>query len=186
MRKFLKRALIVLGSTVASLGLYLGYLQLSGNFHEIIPGVLYRSAQPTPSSLESYIKQYGIKSVVNLRGPSKRDWYVEEVATTKRMNAEHIDFQMSAGRELTPAESEKLIALLRDAPKPMLIHCMAGADRTGLASVIYLQQIANVDEDDAEWQLSPVYGHINLPFLRAYAMDRTWLGLEKLLGIEES
>jgi protein tyrosine/serine phosphatase len=77
-----------------------------------------------------------------------------------------------------------LIALMRDAPKPILIHCLAGADRTGLASVIYLQQIAHIDEDTAEWQLSPIYGHLNLPFLKAYAMDETWAGLEQLLGIE--
>lgn len=175
---------MLLGASVLVMGGYLGFLQVSGNFHEILPGELYRSAQPTPSQLADYITRYGIKTVINLRGPSQREWYKGEVATAERLSARHVDFQMSVRRQLTPDESQRLIALMRDAPKPILIHCLAGADRTGLASVIYLQQIANVDEDTAEWQLSPIYGHINLPFLEAYAMDETWEGLEQLLGIE--
>ncbi|WP_353622898.1 dual specificity protein phosphatase family protein [Aliirhizobium terrae] len=166
-----------------SLGLYLGYLHASGNFHEVIPGELYRSAQPSASQLSAYISRYGIKTVINLRGPSNRDWYKQEVAVTSALGARHFDFQMSAGRQLTAAESQQLIALLRSAPKPLLIHCMAGADRTGLASVVYLQQVANVDEETAEWQLSPLYGHVALPFFNAWAMDETWEALEKVIGL---
>jgi protein tyrosine/serine phosphatase len=184
MRKIWKRSAALLGFSILVMGAYLGLLQINGNFHEILPGELYRSAQPTPSQLAGYINRYGIKTVINLRGPSQRAWYKDEVATAERLTAQHVDFQMSVRRQLTPEESQRLIALMRDAPKPILIHCLAGADRTGLASVIYLQQIAHIDEDTAEWQLSPIYGHLNLPFLKAYAMDETWEGLEQLLGIE--
>jgi protein tyrosine/serine phosphatase len=165
------------------MGLHIGYLHASGNFHEVIPGELYRSAQPSQSQLADYISRYGIKTVFNLRGPSDRDWYRQEVAVTGKMGIEHLDFPMSAGRQLTAEESQKLIALLRGAPKPILIHCLAGADRTGLASVVYLQQIANVDEETAEWQLSPLYGHVALPFSKAWAMDETWEALEKVIGL---
>ncbi|RWX76671.1 protein tyrosine phosphatase [Neorhizobium lilium] len=186
MRKLLTWMGIAIASPILGLGLYLAFLQVSGNFHEILPGQLYRSAQPTPNELANYIQRYGIKTVINLRGPSERKWYRDEVATTSKLSVQHVDFQMSATRQLSAQESENLVALLKDAPKPVLIHCRAGADRTGLASVIYLQQVAGVNEETAEWQLSPLYGHVNLPFLRAYAMDRTWLRLEEVLGIEES
>lgn len=47
---------------------------------------------------------------------------------------------------------------MRDAPKPILVHCLSGADRTGLASVMYSQQIANMKEDVAGRQLSFAFG----------------------------
>ena len=135
---------------IAVLGIYLGFLRASGNFHEVLPGQLYRSAQPTPGQLARYIQRYGIKTVINLRGPSEQKWYRDEVATTSRLAIQHLDFRMTASRQLSDGESEELIALMKDAPKPLLIHCKAGADRTGLASVIYLQQVAGVDEETAE------------------------------------
>jgi len=184
MRRILTWATLALVTPIAVLGIYLGFLRASGNFHEVLPGQLYRSAQPTPGQLARYIQRYGIKTVINLRGPSEQKWYRDEVATTSRLAIQHLDFRMTASRQLSDGESEELIALMKDAPKPLLIHCKAGADRTGLASVIYLQQVAGVDEETAEWQLSPLYGHVALPFLRAYAMDRSWLSLEHLLGIE--
>lgn len=183
MHKSLKCLGAALGGSIVSLGLYLGYLHLSGNFHEVIPGQLYRSAQPSAERLADYISRYSIKTVVNLRGASDRSWYKAETAITEKLGVAHLDFRMSAGRQLTAEESQELIALLRTAPKPILIHCFAGADRTGLASVIYLQQIADIDEETAEWQLSPLYGHVGLPFLRAYAMDETWEALEKVIGL---
>ncbi|MFN7025723.1 MAG: dual specificity protein phosphatase family protein [Pseudorhizobium sp.] len=171
-------------AAVMSAGAYLGILQLTGNFHEVIAGELYRSGQPTAAVLERYVQSYGIKTVVNLRGESSRDWYLQETALTERLGVKHLDFRMSAGRQLTPDEAFALISLLREAPKPILIHCHGGSDRTGLASVIYLQQIANVDEETAEWQLSPLYGHIGIPFISyAYPMDESWELFEKVLGL---
>ncbi|HVK92354.1 MAG TPA: dual specificity protein phosphatase family protein [Mycoplana sp.] len=177
------RAGVLAGVLLLSTGLYLAYLHVTGNFHEVIPGELYRSAQPSAAQLDDYVRRYGIKTVLNLRGPSDRDWYRQEIAESRRLGIRHVDFRMSAQRLLTTEQSAALIAIMRDAPKPILVHCQAGADRSGLASVIYLQQIAKVDEETAEWQLSLIYGHIGLPFLGAYAMDATWEGLEKLFGL---
>ncbi len=71
------------------------------------------------------------------------------------------------------------MAILKDAKHPILIHCRSGADRTGLASVIYLAKVAKVDEEVAERQLSVRYGHIGIPLLSpTYAMDESWEALE--------
>jgi protein tyrosine/serine phosphatase len=175
--------------TVAGLslafGAYVGILILSGNFHEVVPGRFYRSAQLSGSRLGAEIDRYGIKTVINLRGESPgRAWYDDEVAATAAHGAAHVDFGISARKDLTPEKTQQLLALLKDAQQPILVHCLSGADRTGLASVIFLQQVAGVDEEEAEWQLSPLYGHINLPFLAAYAMDDTWEKLEKVIGLD--
>jgi protein tyrosine/serine phosphatase len=67
-----------------------------------------------------------------------------------------------------------LIALMEKADKPLLIHCKDGADRAGLASALYLAIVKRVDPKMAEAQLSFRYGHISLPFIPEYAMDRTY------------
>lgn len=168
-------------------GAYLAFLQLSGNFHTVIPGQLYRSAQPSPSQIELYVRKYGVKTVVNLRGASEnKAWYDHEIATAKRLNLTHIDFAMSASKQLTPAQADRLVVLLKDAPKPILIHCKSGADRTGLVSVIYSQQIAGMAEDAAERQLSLFFGHVAIPYFSpAFAMDESWHRLEDHFGLEE-
>ncbi|ATN35120.1 protein tyrosine phosphatase [Rhizobium sp. ACO-34A] len=180
-----RRVGIATGALALGLGAYLGMLQLTGNFHEVIAGKFYRSAQLSPEKLAAYIDRYGIKTVINLRGESPQsEWYRREAETLRAHNARLVDFHMSARRQLTVEESRQLVDLMRNAEGPILIHCKAGADRTGLASVMYLQQVAGVDEETAEWQLSPLYGHINLPFLSVYAMDDTWETFEKAIGLD--
>ena len=80
-------------------------------------------------------------------------------------------------------EIVRLVALMRDAPKPLLIHCRAGADRSGLAASLYLAAIDGAGEERAEAQLSFRFGHIGIPWLsETYAMDETWEALETWLG----
>ena len=175
---------IATAALVLGFGAYLGGIQLAGNFSEVLPGQFYRSAQPSAQDIAHYAKQYGIKTIVNLRGANKASWYKDEVAATRMQGIKLIDFKMSASKALTLERTNTLIALLRDAPKPILIHCKSGSDRTGLVSVIYLQQIAGIDEETAEGQLSVRFGHIGIPLLSStYAMDQSWEDLEKAFGL---
>lgn len=184
-RKIALRTGLAMVGTAALFGLYIGLLILTGNFHEVLPGQFYRSAQLSSERLGAEIDRYGIKTVINLRGENAgKPWYDEEVAATAAHGATHVNFGFSARRDLTPERTQELLTLLKTAEQPVLVHCLSGADRTGLAAVIFLQQVAGVDEEEAEWQLSPLYGHINLPFLAAYAMDDTWEALEKAIGLE--
>ncbi|WP_414129109.1 response regulator [Rhizobium jaguaris] len=166
---------------ILGIGIYLAALQLSGNFHQVIPGELYRSAQLSPAEIETYVHDNGIRTIINLRGENKkRAWYDQEIDTARRLGIEHIDFKMSASKILTPDRADQLVSILRSAPKPILIHCQSGADRTGLVAVIYSQQIAGIDQKTAERQLSIVYGHIGIPYLSsAFAMDESLQNLEK-------
>ncbi len=184
-RRIVLRAGLTLAGLAALFGAYVGILILSGNFHEVLPGQLYRSAQLSGARLGEEIDRYGIKTVINLRGENVgKGWYDDEVAATAAHGATHVNFGISARKDLTPEKTQQLLTLLKTAEQPILVHCMSGADRTGLASVIFLQQVAGIDEEEAEWQLSPIYGHINLPFLAAYAMDDTWERLEKVIGLD--
>lgn len=184
-KRLARRVAAAVGILVLGSGFYLGGLQVSGNFHEVKAGEFYRSAQPSADALSRYINRHGIRTVINLRGASPgRAWYDDEIRVSAQKGVEHIDFPMSDRTILTPKRSMELLALMRDAPKPILIHCKAGADRTGLASVMYLQQLGGIDEETAEWQLSPLYGHVALPGIGPYAMDTSWEDFEKVLGLD--
>ena len=179
---------VAIGGAVALVasGAYIGGILLTGNFAELVPGQVYRSAQPSGQDIARYAERYGIKTIVNLRGSSRKPWYVDEAAAARAHGIKLIDFKMSASKQLTIDRAQQLIALLRDAPKPILIHCMSGADRTGLVSVIYLNRIAGFDEVAAERQLSIRYGHFSIPYLSsAYAMDMSWEDIERYFRAAE-
>lgn len=156
-------------------------LQYRGNFHTVVAGELYRSAQPSPMALKEWTRQYGIRSVVNLRGESDADWYRDEVATARDLGLKQVNFRMSASERMTPERARELLALLDTLPRPILIHCKAGADRTGLASALWLAQRGG-SEAASEAQISFHYGHVSLPLTAAWPMDQSWEDLEPMMG----
>ncbi|WP_297800600.1 dual specificity protein phosphatase family protein [uncultured Brevundimonas sp.] len=180
----------IVGVAVAGVVFTLGYLQglqISGNFHPVVEGKAYRSAQPMGDDLDRYQKAYGIKTVINLRGPNEgAKWYDEEIKTSERLGLTHIDFRMSANRELSSEEAKALVKVLEGAEQPVLIHCKAGSDRSGLASALYVAAVERGGEEAAERQISIKYGHISLPLSSTFAMDRTFEFLEPWLGYHDS
>ncbi len=88
------------------------------------------------------------------------------------MGVNHFDFGLSAHREVTDEEMEQILAVIRAAPKPVLIHCQMGADRTGLVSALYLYSIKEKSAAEAGRELSMRYGHFPYLFWRdTKAMD---------------
>ena len=165
---------------------YLGVLQLTGNFHEVVPGEFYRSAQLNESRVARAAKQHHIASIVNLRGENVgRAWYDEEILAAERHHIAHFDFRMSAKSPLDAQQTAQLVKLMKDAPKPLLIHCQAGADRSGLAAALYLAAKDNSTIDVAEDQLSPVYGHISWPVIGRPQMDLTFEKMAPVLHMQQ-
>jgi protein tyrosine/serine phosphatase len=179
-RKVILATLGGIGILGASCAAYAGFLQVTGNFHSVIDGQFYRSAQPTSDELASYIQAHGIKTVINLRGAHPgAAWYDDEVTTAQGLGITHIDFGMSASKTISPEKVQRLVELMASAPKPILIHCLSGADRSGLVAALYVSKVAGLDEDRAEGQLSFYYGHVGIPVVSsAYAMDRSWEDIE--------
>ena len=174
---------------VGLLGLlgFLGVQQYTGNFHSVVDGEVYRSAQMTGTQLSDYTAKVGLKSVLNLRGAAPdADWYQAEIADSARLGLVHADFALSASREVTNDEAVQLIALMQTLPKPLLIHCKQGSDRTGLLAALYLASIKGVDVDTADDELSLAFGHFSVPYLSAaYPMDISWNRLEVALNLPQ-
>ena len=173
--------------TLAAIGLFVvafvSFIMANDNFHAVAKGEAFRSAQPSPQDLERYARDQGIRTVINLRGANPSEaWYRDEVATARRLGLRHIDFRMSAKRGITNEEAWQLIQIMRDAPKPLLIHCESGADRSGLASALYVAAVEGLGEEAAERHLSLRYGHVQAPFGKGWGSTVTWERMEPALG----
>lgn len=187
-RRILRGGLGVATAAGAVLGGYLGFIALTGNFHPVVANEVYRSAQVSKADIADYQGTYGIRSILNLRGAAPGEaWYDEEIAASAALGVTHVDFAMNASVQLSDAEAGQLIALMREMPKPLLVHCRHGSDRTGLAMSLYLAAISGADEATAEGQLSLWFGHFAVPVLSdAWPMDQSWERLEQGFGFGES
>lgn len=133
-----------------------------GNFGVVEPGRVYRSAQPG-AGFERLVRRRNLASVLNLRGGSIADsWYAQEVRVTREAGVDLYDFPMSPSRRPTRRELLTLLDLFPRCRYPLLIHCKSGSDRTGLASALYLMEIANLGPEDAEKAFTLFYGHVEL------------------------
>lgn len=150
-----------------------GLVRWQGNFHTVEPGLVYRSAQLSGDELLEKAREHGIRSVLNLRGENRdQTWYREELAAARLAKLQHLDYGLSATRVLTQRQMDELLEILRLAPKPVLIHCQAGADRTGLAAALYRLSQGR-SRAEAEQELSLRYGHFPYAGSGTDAMDRS-------------
>lgn len=83
----------------------------------------------------------------------------------------HYDYPISAKRFVTAKQVAQILDIVRRAPKPLLVHCMSGADRAGLVSALYEYAIAGESAAEADDQLSLAYGHFPYLTSRSGAMD---------------
>jgi len=164
---------LLAATTVATYALYLAS---HDNFHVVSPARVYRSSQMSGSALALVIHKYGIKSILNLQGADARsDRYRAETSTARQFGVQHFDVALSARCEVAVAEMEQILKIIRNAPKPILIHCKVGADRTGLISALYLYAIEGRPVAEANRQLSVCYGHFPHLFWRnTVAMDNSF------------
>src|SRR5687768_1967707 len=67
------------------------------NFYAIDDGRAYRSAQPSTDTLASVVANYGIRTVINLRGENEGEvWYDEEFAVCRQLGLTLRSYPMSA------------------------------------------------------------------------------------------
>jgi protein tyrosine/serine phosphatase len=111
------------------------------NLHWVTPDVA-RSAQPYLGFYPSFLRAHGFRSIINLRGPNPAHrWWRREKAMAESLGVAHFDVRMSS-RLLPCRESlNALFDAFEQAPRPVLIKCSGGQDRTGLAAALYVLNI---------------------------------------------
>lgn len=172
--------LMVLAGIAVVVGSWLVYVYHDGNFAEVVPGELYRSAQLSDKDLTRQIATNGIRSVLNLRGAEpKSEWYVAERDAALAAGVKHYDLRLASRKELSLKQFQDLMDIMENAPKPLLIHCHRGADRTGLAAALYLRHIERRPLEEAASQLSLRYGHFPWLGSKTAAMERSLYAAEE-------
>ena len=128
----------------------------------ILPGKMYRSNQPYPYQIKKDIKNYKIKSIINLRGERHCSSYYLEKNICTLENIKIYNFPISS-RDIP--DKNKLIGfkkLIDQVEYPCLMHCKSGADRAGLAAALYLIYKKNYTLKKASRELSLKHLHIKL------------------------
>jgi protein tyrosine/serine phosphatase len=87
------------------------------------------------------------------RGENADQWYLDERRVSVEAGVNYVDFGLSSGDDLTDEQLDQLVTILRDAPHPVLVHCFAGADRSGLVSAAYQLVVGNLPPEEAAGQL---------------------------------
>jgi len=109
------------------------------NFHWIVPGEAARAAQAYAGFLGPFLKRHGIRSLINLRGPNpKYGWWRYEREVAEASGAMHIDVTLDSRHLPRRDMLAALFEAFDKAPKPFLVKCSGGQDRTSLAAALYL------------------------------------------------
>lgn len=175
-------ALAVILGVPAVAGAHMGYQQLIGNFHTVLPGEVYRSSQPDAQDLADYARTYGIRSVLNLRDEEPDAEMTGAREAAGELGIRQVDFPMSSAHAVPVERLSELAEIMRDMPKPILIHCDHGSNRTSLASAVYVGAVEGGSELYADFQISPYFGHVPIEGIGRYQMSRSWEAFEETIG----
>lgn len=180
----MKKHLVLLCTVFACLAtkpLHGFFQRFLDNFHTVEKNKLYRSGQLSSKRLKHYIAKYGIKTVINLRGKHPElAWWQNEHNITRQCGA--VLHNVSMNSRYLPSKKKliTLVNLYKEAPKPILIHCLSGADRTGEAAALWVLQQQKLGKRQALKQLSLRYGYFKRRkpakhFLISIWQDFSWL-----------
>ena len=115
---------------------------------------IFRSAdisRSTPEDLRK-LKELGIRSVIDLKGPALRKRFPSPLLGDPDVNVIEIDIENGEGYPEVEEglvdyyldmlsdgiATQKIVHALIYEPKPLLVHCMAGKDRTGIHMLLLL------------------------------------------------
>jgi protein tyrosine/serine phosphatase len=99
-------------------------------FDQVAKG-FYRGGQPRRQGFE-YLKQLGVKTVINLRGGNRE---AEEV---KSLGLRYVHIPMRPWKRVPESKIQMFFQVLRDRDSyPVFVHCDHGSDRTGFMVGLY-------------------------------------------------
>jgi protein tyrosine/serine phosphatase len=151
------------------------------HFIVVTPGVLYRSGWMQPHGMNERIRQYGIRTVVNLCLPTeemslKNNNYLKEQEICRKNEVKLVYLPMPGNTPPAQDEIDQWLSLLKDSSNlPVLVHCAQGVTRTGTMTAIYEMELLHKSNKEAMTQLL-MFGHkLDVPkrkklcdFLRDY------------------
>lgn len=153
------------------------------NFHEVVPGKLYRGAQPSYEEIKA-LKAQGVKTILDLR---KDDSLFEDHTITIE---DEEKFAQSLGMNFVsvpldgfdaPKDSDintiEYNVLNNPSLQPVFVHCYHGEDRTGLVIGLYRVLFQGVDPKQAYEEMKQLGYHWYLLGLTKYYKWKTKIPL---------
>lgn len=129
------------------------------NTHEVAPGKLWRTYQPSPGALKKW-KARGIKTVINLRGDKPSGFLFLEEEACRKLGMRFVTFHVFSREPPSREVLRGAQKLFREIEYPAVMHCKSGADRAGVMATLYLFLHEGRPIDEAMKQLSFKYGHV--------------------------
>ncbi len=121
------------------------------NFGPVVEGRIYRSGQLSRRMLEKVVADHGIRTIVDLSVSSPpREETERERAASSALGVERHEFSLGGDGTGDPEAYGRALALMADpAHQPLLVHCAAGAQRTGVAVMLYRHVVEDQPIADA-------------------------------------
>jgi hypothetical protein len=157
-------------------------LDLPYNFHWIERGEAARSSQAYAGFLGSFLRSHGIRGLINLRGSNLgHSWWRYETRICARAGVVHCDVKLSSRQLPAPAMLAALVDAFDSVPRPFLLKCSGGQDRTSLAAALYVLHRRGWHElPDAEKQFA------RWPYLHLPNRNQRWLKLFSAFAAEQA
>lgn len=136
---------------------------------------IYRSAQPGATA-RAALGQLNIKAVLNLRSSHRDPDFGRSTVI------QHYRVPMRA-KEIQDAEIIKALRIIRESPKPLLVHCRYGADRTGLVIALYRVIFCEWSKQEAieEMEKGGYHFHTRYDNIPAYIQQADITALRKAI-----
>jgi protein tyrosine/serine phosphatase len=129
------------------------------NLAPVTPGRLYRCNHPLPARLARLTRQLGLKTLINLRGPTGNGSDALSRAEAGRLGLDFIDMSLESRGAPQRDRILRLHDIFQSMRAPALMHCKSGADRAGLAAGLFVLFEGGTARE-ALRQLSLRFGHV--------------------------
>jgi protein-tyrosine phosphatase len=161
-----KLSLIVIAAVIIGLAawVWFGFIRYQffpKKFGVVVPGHIYRSGQISAGLIKKILTKYNIRVIINLSSfdAEDNDKLAEEKAA-RELDIQVTRFNMSGsgtGDVNDYADAVAVIAIAEKQHLPVLVHCTAGAMRTGGVIAIYRLLVQKVDPNIVEDEME-IYG----------------------------
>ncbi|MEJ1969348.1 MAG: hypothetical protein WDN03_12060 [Rhizomicrobium sp.] len=141
------------------------------NFHWIVPGEAARAAQAYAGFLGGFLARHRIRTLINLRGRNPNyGWWRYENRVSAARGVLHVDVMLDSRHLPRRAQLVQLLAAFDKAPRPFLVKCSGGQDRTSLAAALYI-----VHRDGWGARAKAERQFARFPFLHFPKAEQRWL-----------
>jgi hypothetical protein len=129
----------------------------SKNWGVVEPGQIYRSGKISPFLIRKVLTKYNIKVIITLSGDSQTSAPDNaERKAAKALGIKRLIFSMGGNGTGDIGDYAKAVAAIYQAQqenKPVLVHCAAGAHRTGGVIAAYRLLIQHKDADSVRTEM---------------------------------